>query len=94
MGRLILEDLTQKEFTSLVGQAVKTAIVNELAEKTPPEEDLLTREKTAKLLDVDLSTIHAWVNKGYLTAHAIGHRRYFKKCEVMESLIELKRGKS
>lgn len=52
-------------------------------------EDLLSREETCKLLQINSSTLWAYTNKGKVTAYGIGNRRYYKRSEVMDSLTKL-----
>jgi excisionase family DNA binding protein len=51
----------------------------------------LTRNEVAEMLKVDISTVHNWVKKGKLISYSIGSRVYFKRDEVEQSLIELKK---
>lgn len=69
---------------------------NELAEiktnfqpKEPPK--FLSRQDVAKMLKVDLSTIHNWTVKGILTAFQIGGRVYYKASDIETALVELKK---
>ena len=57
--------------------------------KTPTE--YLTRQETADLLKVDLSTIWNYTKKGFLQSHGIGSRVYYKREEVENAIIELKK---
>ncbi|MEJ6623895.1 MAG: helix-turn-helix domain-containing protein, partial [Flavobacteriaceae bacterium] len=41
------------------------------------------------LLKVDPSTLWRWTNKGKVTAYGIGSRRFYKKEELLSSLIKL-----
>jgi excisionase family DNA binding protein len=90
--RIEIENLSRDEFSQILSDALEKASLNQPRSnyKTP---NLLTREETAKLLKINLSTLHDWVKKGYLTAHSIGYRRYFKEDEVLDSLISLNRTK-
>lgn len=49
-------------------------------------QDLLTRDDTCKLLQIDSSTLWAWTNKGKVKAYGIGNRRYYKRSELMAAL--------
>lgn len=60
----------------------------EFQPKEPTE--YLTRKEVAKLLSVNLSTIHNWTVKGKLKAYGIGHRVYYKRQELNQNLIPLK----
>lgn len=53
-------------------------------------EDYLTRKETASLLKINLSTLHAWVNKGLLKPLGLSGRVYFRRSEIEKSLISLK----
>jgi len=49
----------------------------------------LTRKEVAKMLHVDLSTIHNWTKAKKLKAYSIGNRVYFKRKEVEQSIIHI-----
>ncbi len=51
--------------------------------------DILTREETAQLLSISLPTLWNWTKKNILTAYGIGGRVYYKKDEVINSLIQI-----
>ncbi|MBZ9787607.1 helix-turn-helix domain-containing protein [Psychroflexus sp. CAK57W] len=53
------------------------------------DDELLTREQTAKFLQVDVSTLYLWVKKKKIKAYGIGNRRYFKRSELIESLTPI-----
>ena len=50
----------------------------------------LTRQEVAKLLSVDLSTVHNWKKQGKLIAYQIGGRVFYKRAEVENSIVRLK----
>ena len=56
--------------------------------KTPTE--YLTRQEVAKLLSVDLSTIHNYKKRNILKAYQIGGRVYYKRTEVENAVVALK----
>lgn len=53
------------------------------------DDELLTRQETANYLKINSTTLWHWTNKGKLTSYGIGNRRYYKKLEVMDSLVKL-----
>lgn len=59
----------------------------EFQPKTPTE--YLTRAEVAKMLKIDLSSVHNWGKSGKLIRHAIGNRIYFKRSEVEAAIIKL-----
>jgi hypothetical protein len=54
------------------------------------DEIILTRDEACKFLSIDSSTLWAWTNKGKVITYGIGARRYYKKSELMNSLIRKK----
>jgi excisionase family DNA binding protein len=56
--------------------------------KSPNE--YLTRQQVAKLLHVDLSTIHNLSVKGTLQKHQIGGRVLYRRSEIENSIVKLK----
>lgn len=84
---------TPEQLVDLITQGVKIQI-QELRKNLNSEQandDLLTREETCKFLSIDSSTLWAWTNKGKVKAYGIGSRRYYKRTELLESLILLKK---
>ncbi len=45
----------------------------------------LTRKEVAKMLNVDISTIHNWCNSKKLNPHYLGSRVYFLRSEIENS---------
>ena len=80
--------ITTDELANLIDNKVSqnlNLLREELLNKNADDE-LLTRDQTAKFLQVDLSTLHNWVKKNKIKAYGIGNRRYFKRSELIESL--------
>ncbi|PWE00997.1 helix-turn-helix domain-containing protein [Marinilabilia rubra] len=67
-------------------QAQTEKLKKQLQAPTPPE--YLTRHETAKLLKVDLSTVHNWTKKGILKRYGIGNRVYYKFSEIEKAIQE------
>jgi len=59
--------------------------------KANNSDELLTREETCKLLQINSSTLFHWTNKGKVKAYGIANRRYYKKAELLECLTPLKK---
>ena len=79
------------ELKSLLMEGVQQ-VVNQIREefqpKTPTE--YLTRKQVAKMLDINLTTLNNWTNKGVLISYGIQGRVYYKRDEVERAFIELK----
>ena len=87
---LLLIQTTRQEFKSLfteVENSIKSYLDDRLANQSADK--LLTREQTAKHLDVDLSTLWKWSKTGKLPSYGIGSRTYYKLSDIEDSLIPL-----
>ena len=87
-NQIIFDVLSKKELEELIEKSLKEVIKNN-PQNIPPDQELLTRDEACKLLKVDSSTLWRWTNKGKITAYGIGSRRFYKKEELMSSLIKL-----
>ena len=87
-NKIILDVLSKEELQDLIGKSLEEVIKNN-KKNIPPDQELLTREEACMLLKVDSSTLWRWTNKGKITAYGIGSRRFYKKEELLNSLIQL-----
>ena len=90
---ILLQELTVEELQELIGSTVKKNLA-ELQEELKSKkftEELMSREETCKYLKIDSSTLWGWTNKGKVKAYGIGARRYYKRSELLECLILLKK---
>ena len=53
--------------------------------------EYLSRNDVSKMLGINLSSVHNWTKKGLLRAYQISGRVYYKRSEIEESIVELKR---
>ncbi|WP_289644334.1 helix-turn-helix domain-containing protein [Maribacter aestuarii] len=94
MGTLQFIQTTPEQLAELISDGVRSEIQilkKELLHENA-NDDLLTREQTAELLHINLSTLWTWTNKGKIKAYGIsGSRRYYKRSEIMQALQELKK---
>ena len=87
-NQIIFDVLSKEELGDLIGKSLEEVIKNN-PQNIPPDQELLTRDEACKLLKVDSCTLWRWTNKGKITAYGIGSRRFYKKEELMSSLIKL-----
>lgn len=90
--QILLQNVSSERLSELIKEGVKSQL-NDFKEtlQTHNPDELLTREQTCKFLQIDSSTLWHWTNKGKVIAYGIGHRRYYKKAELLESLTKLKK---
>ena len=81
-----------EELLSAIVEGVKVQM-EELKKDFQPKDpnQFLTRAETAKLLKIDLSTLHQWTKQKKLCSYGIGSRVYYKLSEVENALVRLKK---
>ena len=89
---ILLQNINTADLTKLIKDGVRTQLEDFKKEiSTHDPDELLTRTETCKYLQIDSSTLWHWTNKGKVVAYAISNRRYYKKAELVECLIPLKK---
>ncbi|WP_339727804.1 helix-turn-helix domain-containing protein [Maribacter stanieri] len=90
MQQLQFVATTPQQLRNEINQDVKS-LLDELKKSFQPKtpQELLTRSETAKLLKINLSTLHLWTAKGVLNKYGISGKVYYKRSEVESALIEL-----
>lgn len=92
--------MKQIQFISITPEQLQDAIIegvkNQLEElkknfepKTPTE--FLTKQETAELLKVNLSSINNWTKRGILQRYALSGRVYYKRSEIENAVVKLKK---
>jgi len=92
MGKsILLNCITPEELKQIIKEIIQEELLEvrkQLKEKD--SEVLLTRQETIDFLKIDSSTLWSWTNKGKIDCYGIGNRRYYKKIDVLNSLVLLK----
>jgi alkyl sulfatase BDS1-like metallo-beta-lactamase superfamily hydrolase len=87
-----LIQLSAEEFQGAIIDGVKLQL-QDLKKHFQPKEPntYLTRQDVAKMLKIDLSSVHNWTKRGILKSYQISGRVYYKLAEVESSIVELKK---
>lgn len=88
METKIYFSISLDEFKKIISDAIKEA-----GDKIPlkvPDEELISRKETAKILGVSLPTLWDWSNKGVIPSYKIGSKVMYKKSEVFSSVAKVK----
>jgi hypothetical protein len=85
-----IESTTIEELIDIISDKLLEKLENKIASllEQKNDEELLTREETAKLLKVSITTLWHWTKAKKLIAYGIGNRVYYKRGEIMNSLIQ------
>lgn len=84
--------VTPEQLQNAIIEGVKLQL-NDLKQHFQPKEPntYLTRSDVAKMLKIDLSSVHNWTRKGVLKSYQISGRVYYKLAEVEASIVALKK---
>ncbi|MGM0931946.1 MAG: helix-turn-helix domain-containing protein [Bacteroidota bacterium] len=85
-----LHNCTPEQLQEAILRGVKHQL-EELKKQYQPKEpeEYLSRAEVAKLLKVDISTVHNWGKAGKIKRHGLGNRVYYKRSEIEQAIIEL-----
>lgn len=79
--------LNSNELQTLIRQTLSELLNKQSDNKNPePTETLLKIDDVAELFKVTKLTVHNWKKQGILPFRQIGHRIFYEKKEVMESV--------
>ena len=89
---VLIEKVTQEQLIAAINQAVQNQFeeLKQELHKVRDQEELLTRDEAASHLKINSSTLWLWTKKGKLSSYGIGNRVYYKRSEIMESLVKFK----
>ncbi|WP_298527840.1 helix-turn-helix domain-containing protein [uncultured Christiangramia sp.] len=81
---------TTEKLQESILNGIKSQLEKLKKEYQPKEpEEYLSRAEVAKMLKVDISTIHNWSKSGRLKRYGIGNRVYFKRSDIERAIVQL-----
>ena len=85
-----IENISVEELTEIIAEKLVDKLEKKIAAliSAQNDEELLTREETAQLLKIDISTLWNWTKKGKIISHGIGNRVYYKRGEIKKALVK------
>ena len=90
MPQLQFIQTTPEQLQDAILKGVKLQLDELKKEYQPKEpEEYLSRAEVAKMLKVDISTVHNWGKSGKLKRWGVGNRVYYKRSEVEQAIQEL-----
>jgi excisionase family DNA binding protein len=91
MKEIILTPISLTDLKTVISEAVRIELKNELQTLSPKQpEELLTRKETAEILGISLPTLHEWTISGKIPAYRIGSRVRYKRGEIEQSLNKIR----
>lgn len=89
MKEQIFISIPVESFKDLIKASIKE-VLNSMpnSEALDSKDDFLSRQETAKLLYLSLTTLDTYTREGILKGYKVGHRVLYKKSEINNSLLE------
>jgi hypothetical protein len=88
---ILLHCISTEELKQLIKEVIKEEFADFKKNLAIHESDaLMTRSETCEFLKIDSSTLWSWTKKGKISCYGIGARRYYKKGDLLKSLLILK----
>jgi hypothetical protein len=90
---ILLQNVNPEQFSELITNIFRTQLdeFKKELQKQSANDDLLSREQLLELLQINASTLWHWQNKGKIIAYKFANKCYYKRSEIMETLIPLKK---
>jgi len=82
MHHISIIQLDQKQLSKLITETLRTELNEHFQSAGNSSEEYLTREETAQLLKITLSTLHSYTKKGTLKGYRLDGRVLYKRSEV------------
>jgi hypothetical protein len=89
----LITEMNPDDVATMFNDIVKTQLdkfKKELSNQTE-NDDLLIREQLLELLQITASTLHRWTCDGKIIVYKFANKNYYKRSEIMASLIKLKK---
>jgi len=87
-----IEGISSTEFLNEISELKEALQLLTKNNQTNPSSDFITRQETAEILNVSLSTLLNWRKAGIITAYRIGNKIRYKKSEILDSLTKINQG--
>jgi transcriptional regulator with AAA-type ATPase domain len=90
---ILLENLNTQTLKELIKDGVKSQLEDFKKEfhSLNTKEDLLNRQQVLELLNINATTLWHYQNKGKIPFYKFANKCYYKRSEIMNSLIPVKK---
>ncbi len=90
--QIILQGTTPEALVKLINEGIKSQLEDFKKNLNTNDPDiLLTRAEACEFLKIEQTTLYFWVKSGKVPCYGIANRRFFKKSDLLNSLILLKK---
>ena len=91
--QILLQNVSPERLTQLIKDGVKSQLEDFKKEfhLQNSKEDLLNRQQVLELLNINATTLQHYQNKGKIPFYKFSNKCYYKRSEIMNSLIPVKK---
>lgn len=90
MQNIIFSQIPIEDFKNVITETIREELKQFNSSKPQPETtELITRQETARILDISLPTLNDWTKKGIVTGYRIATRVRYNKNEILTSLKQI-----
>jgi hypothetical protein len=89
MENIILSPIPISELQSIISETVRAEMQQICTATTSPETEFITRQETAKILDISLPTLNEWTKQGIVIGYRINTRVRYKKGEILDAVKQI-----
>lgn len=87
MNNVILQGITAEELSKLIAVEVQK-LQNQKNTAPNPTDDLITPKEACEILQCTSVTLWRWEKKGRVTPYGIGGKKFFKRSELLQSIVK------
>lgn len=90
---ILLQNLTPEQLTELITSVFRSQLEDLKKEfnNQTANDNLMSREQVLKFLQIDASTLVRYQNNGKVKVYKFGHKNFYKRDEILNSLTLLKK---
>ena len=91
--QVIFQGTTPEALAQIISESVKSQLddFKKDFQNQSANDDLLSREQVLALLQINASTLWHWQNRQKIIVYKFANKCYYKRSEILESLIPLKK---
>ena len=91
MGTVKIIQITTDELSELINQSISDQLAElkrEICLALKEEDEFITRKDAAEFFQISIVCLHDWMKKGIVKHYKMGNRTYFKRSELVQSLLD------
>lgn len=87
----MLHCITPEELKQIIKEVIKEELLEVRKQLQEKDSDvLMSRQETCEFLKISITTLWQWTKKGKIESYGIGNRVYYKKEDLLKSLVLLR----